>query len=78
MTEEEAKQLTKLVDEGLGKIPETFDGKLIGRNLYLMAFELINAEATNSLPDLIPRARKGDQIAEGAPLQRSRGPHHGR
>ena len=45
-----------------GKIRISFDGKPIGRNLYIMAIELKN----NSLPDLIARARKGNKKAEGA------------
>lgn len=67
MNPEDIKKLVKEeVDKWLGKIPASFADKPLERNLYLIALELMNAKATNSFPDFIRRARKGDQIAEGA------------
>jgi hypothetical protein len=67
MNPEEIKKLVKeVVDQWIGKIPISLAGKPLGRNFYLMAIALTNAKATDSIPDLIACARKGDRNAEGA------------
>jgi hypothetical protein len=67
MTDKEIKALVaRLVDEWLGKIPISFEGEPLGRNLYRMIIELMDAKDNNSHDDLIELARKGNGQAEGA------------